>query len=59
MKIVKNPLIMELFIFPVQILFEVIQKGYKQTIKDQTAFDTGIDAMIKIAELLTEESNER
>ena len=55
MKAVKNLLIVALFIFPAQILLEVIQKGYRQTVEDQDAFDAGIDATIKVAEILTEE----
>ena len=56
MKYTKNPLIQAWFLIPAHTLLEVIRKGYRQTTEDQDAFDNGVDVMIKIAGILTEES---
>lgn len=56
MKYTKNPLIQAWFLIPAYTMFEVIQKGYRQTIEEQDAFNNGIDATIKVAKILTEES---
>ena len=56
MKYTRNPLIEAWVIIPAHTLLEVIRKGYRQTTEDQDAFDSGVDAMFKIAGILVEES---